>query len=130
MITSNHDADLIGSPRKRLSSRALRRVAMVSAMAALSLPVASSSGVASAYTPQNCGNQTISTASQSTSLHFYSQFTSGCGMKAAIKCRYSNGTGDTGLRLSSLIRLGQAKSVYCPSGKVGYYWGHQEGVNW
>lgn len=107
-----------------------RRVAMVSAIAALSLPAVSASGVASAYTAQHCGNKTLTPAPQSMSLAFNSQFTSGCGMKAAIYCRYSNGTGDTGLRLSSLIRVGQSNSVSCPSGKVGYYWGHQEGVNW
>jgi hypothetical protein len=119
---------------KHMSGRLVRGTRNAMIVVAVSVSglayTAGGSDAVSAYTPQNCGNQNITTASQSTSLAFTSQFTSGCGMKAGIKCRYSNGTGDTGLRLSGLIRVGQSDSVSCPSGKVGYWWGHQEGVNW
>lgn len=119
------------STEVRKSIRALACRAVVAVGVVGLAPVVGSTSQVFAYVAQNCGNQTISTASQSTTLQITSIFTSGCGMKAAIYCRYSNGTGDTGLLVGGLATSpGGTSAKSCPTGKVGYQWGHQEGVNW
>jgi hypothetical protein len=88
-------------------------------------------GTASAYTPQNCGTQTVTAGSASATVQHHTTFIATCGMKASIRCQ-KPGQPNTGWIHSSgsPTSAGQSRSVNCAAGWTRLQHGHQEGTNW
>ncbi|MBU3689556.1 MAG: hypothetical protein FGM29_08380 [Actinobacteria bacterium] len=102
---------------------------MVAAASMMGFSVGAAPGVASAYTPQNCGTQLVETLSRSTRLTVYTA-PGTCRMAASVKCQWNGTFFESVWRHSGSINSGTVSST-CPSdATAAYAWGHQEGINW